>query len=135
MAETGVVLDTHALVWYLKKDARLSKLAEAAVDDALAGGFPVHVPSIFIVELVYLVNKGRIPPEVAVAVDRVLDTPKFGFRVAPLDRETARAVRMVSRTDVPDLPDRVIASTALSLELPLVSRDGKIRVSAVRTIW
>jgi predicted nucleic acid-binding protein len=33
------------------------------------------------------------------------------------------------------MPDRIIAATALSLGLPLVTRDGKIRASNVITIW
>jgi predicted nucleic acid-binding protein len=33
------------------------------------------------------------------------------------------------------MPDRVIAATALSLGIPLVSHDGKIRDSRIQTIW
>ena len=39
------------------------------------------------------------------------------------------------RQDVPDMPDRIIAATALHLGVPLISRDGKIKASAVPTIW
>jgi predicted nucleic acid-binding protein len=47
----------------------------------------------------------------------------------------AAAVELIDRNVVPDLPDRVIAATALSSRVALVSRDGKIRASQVRTIW
>ncbi len=33
------------------------------------------------------------------------------------------------------MPDRIIAATALLVNLPLVSRDRKIRASALRPIW
>jgi len=36
---------------------------------------------------------------------------------------------------VPDLPDRIIAATALSHNLPLVTADHKIRASRIPTIW
>jgi predicted nucleic acid-binding protein len=37
---------------------------------------------------------------------------------------------------VPDMPDRIIAATALSLSLPLVTRDAKIQaVTTIQTIW
>jgi predicted nucleic acid-binding protein len=41
----------------------------------------------------------------------------------------------VARGEVPDLPDHMIAATALYLGVPVVSRDRKIRYSAVTTIW
>jgi predicted nucleic acid-binding protein len=44
-------------------------------------------------------------------------------------------LRRVRREDVPDMPDRIIAATALALDLPLVTRDGKIRAAGIRTIW
>ena len=33
------------------------------------------------------------------------------------------------------MPDRIIAATALHLGLPLISRDRKIQLSSVNTIW
>jgi hypothetical protein len=35
----------------------------------------------------------------------------------------------------PDMPDRLIAATAASLAVLVISRDGSIRSSAVETIW
>jgi predicted nucleic acid-binding protein len=46
----------------------------------------------------------------------------------------AAAVESIDRDVVPDLPDRVIAATALSAGVALVSRDGKIRALQVQTI-
>jgi PIN domain nuclease of toxin-antitoxin system len=47
----------------------------------------------------------------------------------------ADAIEFVSRDEVPDLPDRIVAATAAALRVPLISRDGKIRASEVQTIW
>jgi len=44
-------------------------------------------------------------------------------------------MRQVDRAQVPDLPDRIIAATALHLGLPLISRDRKIQLADVETIW
>lgn len=40
-AATSVVADTHALVWYLDADARLSAAARTAFDDATAADLPI----------------------------------------------------------------------------------------------
>jgi len=45
------------------------------------------------------------------------------------------AVRRVSRDEVPDMPDRIGGATALHLGVPVISRDSKIRVSSLATIW
>jgi len=53
----------------------------------------------------------------------------------PLDRYVAQALNHVARTEVPDMPDRIIAATALHLGIPLISRDGRIETSSLTTIW
>jgi predicted nucleic acid-binding protein len=41
----------------------------------------------------------------------------------------------VSRQDLPDLPDRVIAATAKFHGVPVLSRDARMRASTIQTIW
>jgi PIN domain nuclease of toxin-antitoxin system len=132
---SAVVVDTHAIIWYLAGDRRLSQNATDILDEATANGEPIHVPSICLIELTYVVEKGRIP---MVARDRLvaaIDDPGTPCMPAPLDRRVVDAVGQVHRSEVPDLPDRVIAGTALALRLPLISRDGRIRTSQIKTIW
>jgi predicted nucleic acid-binding protein len=47
----------------------------------------------------------------------------------------AQAMTRVARTEVPDLPDRIIAATALHLGIPVISRDRKIQKSTLTTVW
>lgn len=105
------------------------------MQSALSEGHPLLVPSICLVEIIYLTEKQRIPAE---ALDRLRDhlaQPDSGLLLVPLDLGVTQALQEISRLDVPDMPDRIIAATALHLRLPLVSADRKIRASIVETIW
>ena len=44
-------------------------------------------------------------------------------------------VARIPRSQVPELPDRIIAATALHLDVPLVTRDHTIQGAPVQTIW
>ena len=57
------------------------------------------------------------------------------FTEITVGQEIAEAMHRIPRHEVPDLPDRVISATALHLDVPLITRDGKIRTSSVPTIW
>jgi PIN domain nuclease of toxin-antitoxin system len=129
------VADTHAVIWYLFADDRLSDMARTMIEDVAAGGDQVAFSAITLAEIVYLSEKGRIDPA---TLDRLLITVDSEDAVlveVPFDRQVAQALRKVGRTQVPDLPDRIIAATALCLDVPLISRDHKIQLSAVNTIW
>jgi PIN domain nuclease of toxin-antitoxin system len=58
-----------------------------------------------------------------------------GFMIQPVNEEVAEAVHRVSWSIVPDMPDRIIAATALHLELPLITRDLRIQSSGIKTTW
>ena len=132
---SAVVVDTHTIVWYLSNDPRLSATAAAALDRATAEGELIYVPSVCLVELTYLIEKRRLPPAARERLVNALDDPATPCQLAPLDRAVADALELVGRTEVRDLPDRIVSAAAVSLRVPLVSRDGRIRASRVETIW
>lgn len=131
---SAVVADTHALVWYLFDQERLSSAATQALDAAAEGPDAIWVSAISLVEITYLVEKGRLPAAVLARVVALVDAAS-GLSVTPVDSAVARALAAVPRAEVPDMPDRIIAATAVHLGVPLVSRDRKIVASCVRTIW
>jgi PIN domain nuclease of toxin-antitoxin system len=88
---SAVVVDTHTIVWYLSTDPRLSQHAAEALDSATATGERIHVPSICLVELTYLVEKGRLPMAARDRLIEALDDPTAACTLAPLDRRVADA--------------------------------------------
>jgi PIN domain nuclease of toxin-antitoxin system len=131
----GVIADTHAIIWYLLDSPRLSAPALAQFEACRTEGVTIGVASISIVEIVYLADKGRIPARTIPLLEESLERQPSLLEIVPLTQSIALAVRQVPREQVPDLPDRVIAATAVHLDVPLISRDRKIRLSDVATIW
>ena len=131
----GLLADTHAVIWYLLDSARLSPTALAKLESCREDGVKVGVASISIVEMVYLVDKGRVPPKAISLLLEGIEPPLSLLEVVPLTQSIALAVREVPRERIPDLPDRVIAATALHMEVPLITRDRKIHLPQLATIW
>ena len=132
---SAVVAATHALVWHLSEPETLSRSALAAFRQAISAREPIYLSAISIVEICYLVEKGKL---VAHALDQLIEAIEGGERglaVVSLDQAVAEAVGQIPRDLVPDLPDRVIAATAFHLGLPLVTRDAQIRSANITTIW
>ncbi len=129
------VADTHAIIWYLYNDARLSPTARASIEDAAIAGEQVALSSITMAEMVYLIEKGRIDAAALTRLATALDEADAVLVDLPFDRHIAQALGQVARSEVPDLPDRIIAATALHLGVPVISRDRKIQASGLKTIW
>ena len=127
------VADTHALVWALFGDPRLSKAARSAL--SVSGDAQIGVSAISFAEIVYLEEKYRLPAGTFSRLGAALVAPAGPLTEVPIDTAVITEMRNVPRASVPDLPDRLIAATARLLGVPLVTRDGKIRASGLATIW
>ena len=55
------VTDTHSLIWYLEDSPRHGSAARKCFVDCDRGETIIHVPTICLVEIIYLQEKGRIP--------------------------------------------------------------------------
>jgi PIN domain nuclease of toxin-antitoxin system len=90
---------------------------------------------ISLAEIVYLVEKGRLPALAYDELRKALNDPAFVLEEAKSTGEIVETMRQVPRVDIPDMPDRIVAATALFFGVPVISRDGRIRASNLQTVW
>lgn len=129
------VADTHTVVWYLYADKRLSANAQAFITNTLSSGDEIGIASITLVEIVYLIERQRIAVETLTTLASELESSHSVFAEIPLNLSIIRTLTLVDRNQIPELPDRIIAASALHLNIPIISRDHKIQSSAIQTIW
>ena len=131
----AAVADTHAAIWYLMGDPRLSGVAREFIDRSAANREKVAVSTITLAEVVCLIEKRRIQEIVFGGLIEALRRPNGVLLGAPVDEGVVERMRQVSRADVPDLPDRIISATALRFGVPVISRDRQIRAAGLQTVW
>jgi len=130
-----IVLDTHALVWWVTGDAELSKKAKAVIEREQDSG-EIIVSAISVWEIAMLVEKGRLILS--------MDVSSWLATVAEIERVKFLPVDMVIANKSVALPgefhkdpaDRMIVATSRKLAVPIVTKDEKIRsYPHVKTIW
>lgn len=133
---SSIVVDTHILIWMLTNPSRLSADAQIAIKEAEDSSSKIYLSSISLVELRYLIEKSRFAETIysfTVASIKDVDVP---LTLSELSLEIANSLELIPKAIVPDMPDRIIAATALSLGLPLVFADHKIQaLTTINVIW
>lgn len=126
---SDLVTDTHALIWYLEDSPNLSVPANEAFDKCDRGEIIIYIPTICLVEIVYLQERRRISADMKFLLDNVLANESSGLALVNLTTEIVDTLSTIPRDTVPDMPDRIIAATAKYMGLPLITRDAKIGVA------
>jgi PIN domain nuclease of toxin-antitoxin system len=125
------VTDTMAIVLYLEK-RRMPQLVKQIFQSADVGLCTLFIPAIVVAEIGYLSEKGRISLSLA---DLRLHTVRYAaYQFQPLTLAIIEESYKIS--DIPELHDRLIAGTARSLSIPLLTNDPIIRASKfLTTVW
>jgi PIN domain nuclease of toxin-antitoxin system len=131
----AVVADTHAVVWFLEEDRQLSAGAAQQLDACDEHGV-IYVCYYTLVEVRYLVEKGKPSLDQEAGLFAAVDDPDTAIEAVPVDVGVIRRLLAVPRTMLKDPADRLIVATAIELGLPLVTRDSGIKESQlVECIW
>ena len=129
------VADTHTALWYLFGDVRLSAPAKAHFDAAASVRERIAISVISMAEIVYLVEKRRILASAFDDLQAALRNRDHVLHEAPVTAEIIESMQRIPRTDIPDMPDRIVAATAVYFDVPIISRDGRIRAAQLTTVW
>lgn len=126
-----VLLDTHAFLWWITDDERLSAPARGAI---AASENEVFVSAASAWEISTKSRMGRLP----------IPEPWDGFISTHLEKNAFQPLAITMRhtfgiTSLPELHrdpfDRILVAQALAEEMPLVSGDREIQACPVSTIW
>jgi len=130
------VADTHSILWYLAKDRCLSRRARSVFQAAKEDRAQILVPSIVLVEAIFLMQRRRIAEAQVTKLFELSEDTEASICVAPLNMAVVQAVSDFGPVAIPDMPNRIIAATARALNLPLITVDPIIAESElVEVIW
>lgn len=128
----GITIDTHGLIWYL--DEKLNhKLSRKALDKLIKeekSGI-IFVPIVVLMEVLHLFEKKRISlsfKKIFSAIEK-----SSNYQIIPFSIEILEIAETIKDLEV---HDRLIVSTALFVETPLISKDKEIiENDRIKVIW
>lgn len=129
-----ILLDTHVVVWLASGDARMSRTAQAAINEARQAVRGLALSDFTLFELSMLFRKKRFT--LAVNPEAFLSEVEHRFVVLPITANIALQAFELPASYPKDPADRIIGATALIEDIPLLTADNEIRRSrVVPVIW
>jgi PIN domain nuclease of toxin-antitoxin system len=132
-----IVLDTHALIWWVNDNKQLSTLADTTIQKELSDEHgDILISSISAWEIALLVSKNRLI--LTMDVNEWINTVASidHVRFAAIDNAVAIQSVQLPGEFHPDPADRIITALARHYSATLVTSDSKIRAyEYVKTIW
>jgi PIN domain nuclease of toxin-antitoxin system len=134
-AAAVILLDTHALIWWVADPKRIPAKATRAINAALKKEEALGVSSFSAWEIALLGRSGRLKfsMDVDVWLEKVEALPSVSFY--PVDNRIARRSVEV-QLETRDPADRIIVATAIEYGATLVTADERMHAyDRVKTVW
>jgi PIN domain nuclease of toxin-antitoxin system len=127
------LLDTHAWVWWIRRDERLGSAAIEQLDAFRPGERP-SVADISLWEIAMLVRLGRL--ELGAPLRTWLDVASHPrtVRIMPISAAIAAETAALPQT-LRDPADRIIVATSRVADVPLLTHDRAILRSRLAHRW
>lgn len=123
----NIIIDTHALLWLLTNDTRLSNKGRTIARQASQ----IFIPTIVLLELLYLLQKQGIANEFI----PILNTLKSDIKYTIVSLDVGVVEKVVDLSSKLEMHDCIIVATSQALDSPLVTKDRTIRKMYKETIW
>lgn len=126
------VTDTHALIWWFTNSPKLSHRATEVFEECETGESIIFTPSIVIAEALGIFDKKRVSFDFKKLLKQINESEHFV--IVALDYNILQ--KMVELKEVPELHDKIIASTAKYLNLPIITKDKVLQeIPHIKTVW
>jgi len=128
-----VLLDTHAMYWYVEAYPRLSAAASTLIQDA-SNEILISPASYWEIAVKVSIKKWQLNRPYEEFVDIALN--QYGFRVLPiLPTHTARLIGLPFPPNHKDPFDRLLVAQAMAEAIPIVSDDSALDGYGVTRLW
>lgn len=126
------VTDTHALLWWFIDSPKISKKAVEIFQRCEQGENIIFIPSIVIAEALSIFDKKRVAFDFNKLFRKISGSENYV--IIALDLPILQ--KMVELSDISELHDKIIVSTAKYLKAPLITKDGFIQnFPSIKTVW
>jgi len=125
------LLDTHAFLWFVLDDPRLSATARRLIEDP-ANDFAISPASYWEIAIKIRTGNYVLPEPYEVFIPREIRSNDFD--ILPIEPKHA-AILTALPLHHKDPFDRMIVAQAMSEGLPLISADAQLDAYPIRRIW
>jgi len=128
-----LLLDTHAIYWYIENDPQLSGAARALIQDA-SNEILISPASYWEIAIKVSIGKWRLNRPYEEFIDIGLN--RYGFQILPiLPMHTARLVGLPFPPGHKDPFDRLLLAQAMAESISIVSADAALDAYGVSRLW
>lgn len=124
------ILDTHAIIWFLNGDDKLSGISKNIIENPENNKF-ISIATIWEIAIKISLNKFKFDKGFKKFLDLIEDN---GFEIIPIS--FAHAMNVSTLQFIHRDPfDRLIISQAQTDDLTIITKDDHIEKYDVKTIW
>lgn len=126
------LLDTHALLWYVLADPKLSDVAAQAILDP-KNEILVSIASFWEIGIKVSIGKYVLNQTHDAFIDLCLNRYRFGL--LQIEPQHTTRVTLTFTKNHKDPFDRLLVAQALSENIPIISADSKFDAYGVTRLW